>query len=219
MKNDLSVSDRRAVVMDPSPAQACLMAEHLKSMFGCEVVSLPPPLSSAGWCPGALDIAVVEPWTGVCVWDTEVVLRRTRKVLVFTACPCPAFLQKLVARNVLGLISKNCTYEELNSAIESVLSGEHYIQSSILREVCGSVSRTAARLQQIHVLPQRQQAVLSAIARGRTMKDLADELGISVKTAEAHRRRLYDRFSVNNEAALTRLALQFNIIPLWDEED
>jgi DNA-binding NarL/FixJ family response regulator len=73
---------------------------------------------------------------------------------------------------------------ELENAILSVVRGETYVSPAVSRVLVNYVRRTARELQPIERLTRRQREVLQLIAEGKTTREIAQILGISVKTVE-----------------------------------
>jgi FixJ family two-component response regulator len=76
------------------------------------------------------------------------------------------------------------------------------------REQSGLRRRHAAIDQRLASLTQREREVLGLIAAGRLNKQIADELGISIKTVEVHRARVMDKMEVRSVAELVQLVMQ-----------
>jgi len=66
-------------------------------------------------------------------------------------------------------------------------------------------------------LSQREREVLVMIARGRANKEIASELGVSVRTVETHRERVMRKLNLHTVAGLTRFAIAQGLVPLQDE--
>jgi DNA-binding NarL/FixJ family response regulator len=101
-------------------------------------------------------------------------------------------------------LSKRLPAQELISAIQAVLEGETLLTSS--------AERTNADTQDGKgELTARQQEVLRLIARGSSAKDIANQLNISVRTAEFHRAAIMQRLGLHSTAQMTRYAIANNL--------
>lgn len=113
------------------------------------------------------------------------------------------FVKEAMDMGALGYVSKNIPGEELLLAIRTILSGGKYIglQSQPINET-GSLGE----------LTERQTEVLRLISRGCSAKEIATELGISVRTAEFHRAAIMDRLNLHSTAMMTRYAIDRGIV-------
>ena len=115
-----------------------------------------------------------------------------------------------------GYLPKSAASAELELAIEHVMNGKKYVSPSIEQ-------RAAFELNQLHPgtppladLTPRQREVLALIAEGRSTKDIARALSISVKTVETHRAQIMDRLNIHDIARLVRYAIKIGLVSLED---
>lgn len=102
-------------------------------------------------------------------------------------------------------LSKRVPAHELISAIRAVLNGDSLLMPSEIRE-------TDAHAQPVrNGLTARQREVLRLIALGCSAKDIANQLNISVRTAEFHRAAIMQRLDLHSTAQMTRYAIANNI--------
>ena len=114
-----------------------------------------------------------------------------------------------------GYLLKGAAIEELELAIRAVAHGETYLSPPISRPVIMEyVRRTNAGQGLTERLSPRQSEILKLVAEGRSMKQIALGLGISVKTVEAHRTALMARIDVHDIAGLVRFAVKHGLIDL-----
>ncbi|MBV8895769.1 MAG: response regulator transcription factor [Acidobacteriaceae bacterium] len=109
----------------------------------------------------------------------------------------PKYLEQAALLGARAYLSKRSPAQELIAAIHAVLEGE-----SLLVPV-DSISRSASRSD----LTARQREVLRLIAVGCSAKDIANQLNISVRTAEFHRAAIMQRLGLHSTAQMTRYAL------------
>lgn len=105
-----------------------------------------------------------------------------------------------------GFVNKESATEELLVAVHKVLSGRKYITASVaekLAQTIGGDGRQSAH----ELLSDREMQVLHLIASGKTVSEVADELSLSVNTISTYRTRLLEKLSLNNNAELTRYAI------------
>ncbi|MFS8084426.1 MAG: response regulator [Acidobacteriota bacterium] len=107
-----------------------------------------------------------------------------------------------------GYLLKGASIEELELAIRSVAQGETYLAPQVSRPVIAEYLRRTKAPSAGENLSMRQRQVLQRIAEGKTAKQVALELGISVKTVESHRSQLMDRLNIHDVAGLVRYAIR-----------
>ena len=114
-----------------------------------------------------------------------------------------------------GYLMKGAATEELELAIRSVARGETYLSPPVSKPVIMEyIRRTNVGLSSREGLSARQTQVLKLIAEGKTTKQVALELGISVKTVETHRSALMKRIGVRDVASLVRYAVKIGLVDL-----
>lgn len=116
-----------------------------------------------------------------------------------------------------GYVMKQSGCSELLLAMDEVLAGRTYVTSRIARDVVGAAINSASPFEGAGgaLLTKRQMEVLRLVARGKTMKEVASELGISTRTAEAHKYQMMDHLNVRTVPELIQqgIALGFVEVP------
>lgn len=112
-----------------------------------------------------------------------------------------------------GYLLKDATPAELESALRAVARGETYlsprISGAVVEKYLQSADRAAGPLE---ALTPRQREILRLIAEGRSTKEMAAELGVSIKTVETHRALLMERLDIHDVAGLVRFAVRVGIV-------
>lgn len=114
-----------------------------------------------------------------------------------------------------GYLLKSSAEEELLIAIREVMAGRRYITPLIPRTTL-EVARPGQQGENVRgaELSARQKQVLQLIAQGRTAKEIAGILHLSVKTAEFHKYNIMRKLGLHNTAELTKYAMQKGLITL-----
>ena len=116
-----------------------------------------------------------------------------------------------------GYLLKGAAREELKLAIRAVAQGDMYLSPALSKPVIVEYTqRTNVGVSQLKGLSPRQTEVLQLIAKGKTTKQIALELHISVKTVETHRMQLMDRLEIHDISGLVRLAIKVGLVDLED---
>lgn len=135
------------------------------------------------------------------------------RVLILSMHNNPEYVLESVRAGAHAYLLKDTAATELRSAIRAVCRGESYfsppVASRLSAAVRGEHQAHAAALDQ---LTGREREVLVGIARGRTNKEIATELGISHRTVETHREGLMRKLQIRTVAELTRFALGAGIM-------
>ncbi|MDQ5847305.1 MAG: response regulator transcription factor [Acidobacteriota bacterium] len=113
-----------------------------------------------------------------------------------------------------GYLPKSAASAELKLAIEHVITGKKYLSPSIEQRASLDLGDTSPRHPALAELTPRQREVLTLIAEGRSTKDIARALSISVKTVETHRAQLMDRLNIHDIASLVRYAIKIGLVSL-----
>lgn len=112
-----------------------------------------------------------------------------------------------------GYLVKGGSLAELELAIKAVARGETYLSPGVSGPIIKEyVSRTSHEGDLANKLTSRQREILQMIAEGKTTKQIALLLDISVKTVESHRSQLMKRLGVQDIASLVRHALRIGLV-------
>ena len=125
----------------------------------------------------------------------------------------PPLIQSAVSLGADGYLLKNAGKHEILSAIREVMRGGSYFSPPIAQEIAEQIrepERTSG--QPIAKLSGREREVLRLIAEGLSAKEIADQLGISIKTVEAHRTSLMRKVGVRKATELVRYAVRHGLI-------
>jgi DNA-binding NarL/FixJ family response regulator len=114
-----------------------------------------------------------------------------------------------------GYVIKDSAVTELAEALRAVAGGHHYVSPRIAGSVMQSLARNLRGEEagsSEPLLTPRQRQVLQLIAEGRSTREIADQLHLSVKTIETHRAELMRRLDIHDVAGLTRYAIRAGLV-------
>src|SRR5215212_7470118 len=134
------------------------------------------------------------------------------RVIVLTVHEAGEYAIRALREGAAGFLLKSAASTELQQAIQTVIDGEIYISPEMSRKTVIEVGKGATKRDLLDTLSPRQREVLRLIAEGRTTKQIAHELGISVKTVETHRAQLMERLGIRDVAGLVRYAIIVGLI-------
>jgi DNA-binding NarL/FixJ family response regulator len=132
------------------------------------------------------------------------------KVIIVTVQEEPEFVAECLRAGAAGYVLKRCAVSELVSAIRLVLSGQSFLTRSLPR-LSAAASKGKFRTN-AKSLTLRQREVLQLVAQGRTAKEIANALGVSVKTAVFHKMAIMDKLALRTTADLTRYAIEHGLL-------
>jgi DNA-binding NarL/FixJ family response regulator len=138
---------------------------------------------------------------------------RTR-VVILSMLADPTYVRQALRAGVAGYLLKGATVSELPLAIQSVMRGETYLTPRISREVVQGFLRESQSTEPepLEGLTKRQREILQLIAEGRSTKEIAQILDVSVKTVETHRMRMMERLGIHDVPGLVRFAIRSGIV-------
>ena len=135
--------------------------------------------------------------------------QRTKTILL-TRHDEDQYVTEALRAGVRGYVLKNQATTDLVHAIQQVCRGEIYLSPSISRTVVEAfLSKTALPTDP---LTSRERQVLQLIGEGKSSKEIAALLGISIKTAESHRTRLMRKLDIHELASLVRYAIRRGLV-------
>ena len=136
------------------------------------------------------------------------------KVLMLSAHSDDAYVDQAIAVGAVGFLLKQTSAHELSKAIREVQNGKTFFSPAIARRLHDQKLPAGGKPlgKRVAHLSGRELEVLQLIAEGQPNKQVADELGISIKTVEKHRQSLMQKLNLHDVAGLTRYAISAGII-------
>ena len=132
------------------------------------------------------------------------------RVIVLTMHADRSYAAEAFRAGAAGYVLKGSASPELVRAIRSVLRGQRYVARALPASV-GAGAHLAGETRPGH-LTARQREVLQLVAEGKTSKEIAQILDLSLKTVDSHRSRLMEKLNVRGTAGLVRYAVRRGLI-------
>jgi two-component system nitrate/nitrite response regulator NarL len=131
------------------------------------------------------------------------------RVIILTMHDSKEYIAQIVRLGARGYLLKDCSPSELVSAIKAVHSGEVYFSPTVSKVLVEEMVDGKKTPEQPVPAPltEREREVLSLIAEGLLNKQIADRLGIGVRTIETHRERIMRKLDIHTVAGLTKYAI------------
>lgn len=134
------------------------------------------------------------------------------RVLILTMNPNPARAEDALRAGASGCLVKDSEPDELLPAIEAVRRGNCYLSPVVAQLLVDSLARPKPVMTGINLLTGREREVLLRIADGLATREIARELGVSLKTAETHRCSLMSKLGIRKVAGLVRFAVREGLV-------
>jgi len=136
------------------------------------------------------------------------------KILVLTMYHDRQLIREVIKAGAHGYLLKDAPLEELMNAIEAIHRGESSFSQDIAKEMARVVAKPAsiAGHQRGKELSVREREVMTLIANGLSSREIARDLGVSIRTIQTHREHIMKKLDIHTAAGLTKYALQEGII-------
>ena len=136
------------------------------------------------------------------------------RILILTQYEQADYVRRFLRLGVAGYVLKKAAGAELIAAIRAAHRGGLVLDPAIAREALAEAAAPDPNAPDdpYDALTERERQVLKLVAEGRSNKDVASFLGISVKTAMSHREHLMQKLNLHDRTELTRYALRRGII-------
>jgi DNA-binding NarL/FixJ family response regulator len=149
--------------------------------------------------------------SGLDILDDLHRLRPKLPVLLLSMHPESQYARRALKSGAAGYLTKESVPEELKEAVRRVQAGGRYV-SATLAETLAFDLRRAPDTPVHELLSDREFQVLRMIASGRTVKQIADDIALSVKTVSTYRARILLKTGMTTTAELIRYALQTHLV-------
>ena len=136
------------------------------------------------------------------------------KVIILSMHANEEYVLRALRAGACGYLLKDAAVTELELALRAVTRGETYLSPRISKRVIGSyLERLGNERPLREELTPRQREIVQLIAEGKSTKEIAFLLKVSVKTVEAHRAQLMARLDIRDVAGLVRYAMRVGLVP------
>jgi DNA-binding NarL/FixJ family response regulator len=142
------------------------------------------------------------------------VLKRIREarpalpILVLSIHPANQFARRALHAGASGYLTKDSAPSELVGAIEDVKRGRRYVSEAVKATMTG----TRARIATHEMLSDREYQALRMLGSGRTVSEISEELGLSVKTVSTYRARVLQKLGMRTNAELMRYVMENSLL-------
>lgn len=132
------------------------------------------------------------------------------KVIALSVNSSKRFVKEMFKAGAKAYLVKDCAFEELRLAINTVIENHTYLSPCISDVVIEdyTANSSGTNKQKLPSLTQREREVLQLIVEGHSTKEIASHLYVSVNTIDVHRRNIMNKLKVNNLAQLIKYTIQ-----------
>ncbi|WP_425389947.1 response regulator transcription factor [Ekhidna sp.] len=134
----------------------------------------------------------------------------TSSFLVISNSQTRDSIQQLLGMGIKGILTKNCSEEEIINGLRAVAQGNRFFCNNILELVVDNPDKED-KCEPTNLTP-REYEVLELITRGKTTAQIADELHLSIHTINSHRKNILRKLNMNSPAELIVYALESGIV-------
>lgn len=149
--------------------------------------------------------------SGLDILDDLKRLRPKVPILLLSVHPEKQFARRALKAGAAGYLTKDAVPEELKEAIKKIVGGGRYVTATLAEKLAMDL-REGSDLPPYDLLSDREFQVLRMIASGKTVKEIADELFLSVKTVSTYRARILEKTGMKTNAELIRYALESQLV-------
>jgi DNA-binding NarL/FixJ family response regulator len=135
------------------------------------------------------------------------------RVLILSMHSGEEYVLQALRAGAAGYLLKDAATGELELALRSVMRGESWLSPAVSRQVVEGYVQRANADATPDVLTARQREVLRLVAGGKSTKEIAFFLNLSVKTVETHRAQIMERLGIRDVPGLVRYALRTGLVP------
>lgn len=140
------------------------------------------------------------------------------KVVALSMHSDKQFVTGILSAGASGYLTKNCSFDELVKAVRLVAENKKYlcadVTAIVIEESLSGSSQASSS--SFDLLSTREREIMQLLAEGNTIKQIADQLFLSIKTIYTHRNQIMKKLQVKNMAELTKLALRDGLITQQD---
>ena len=133
------------------------------------------------------------------------------KIIMLTMHTENPFPSKVMQAGASGYISKSAGPDEVLNANRLVNSGQRYLAPEIAQKIALSQLSPSAD-DPFSVLSERELQIMMMITKGQRVVDISEQLGLSPKTINSYRYRLFEKLGVNGDVGLTHMAIRYGML-------
>lgn len=143
---------------------------------------------------------------GLTATERALERRPGTRIVILSMHDNPEYIASALSHGAVGYLLKDVPTDEIKRAIDVVMGGERYLCTGAQGSIAPKVD--TAR----EALTEREQTILLQLASGKSNKEVAQILDISVRTVETHRKNIKRKLGISSTAGLTRYAMEHGVL-------
>lgn len=137
------------------------------------------------------------------------------RVLILSMHAEKKYIKEALEAGAYGYLFKDCTYDQLIEAINTVYQGKKYLSDKITEVLIKDyLNKEEVTPDNDQGLSERESEILRLIAEGKSTREIADQLFISVKTIGTHKQHILEKLNLKSSADLIKYAIKKGIVGL-----
>ena len=144
--------------------------------------------------------------TGLAATEIMLEAQPDTHILILSMHDSPEYISTAMSHGAKGYILKDVPTEEIKTAIDAVMAGGTYMCTGATSSISPRISDGR------EILTSREQTVLLELAQGKSNKEVAATLDISIYTVETHRKNIKRKLGISSTAGLTRYAMEHGVL-------
>lgn len=144
--------------------------------------------------------------TGLAATEMILEAEPDTHILILSMHDSPEYISTAMSHGAKGYILKDVPTEEIKTAIDAVMAGGTYMCTGATSSISPRISDGR------EILTSREQTVLLELAQGKSNKEVAATLDISIYTVETHRKNIKRKLGISSTAGLTRYAMEHGVL-------
>lgn len=150
-------------------------------------------------------------------WNGITTLKKLKEihaapVIMLTMNDEKRVIEETMREGAKGYLHKNCTPEELQNALETVLAGNQFLSAETKKIMVGLKKSGAGYPELTEPLTEKEHEVLKLVCEGLTSKEIGEKLFLSSRTVETRKNNLMQKFNVQTTGRLIAIALKHKIV-------
>jgi two-component system, NarL family, invasion response regulator UvrY len=167
-------------------------------------------VSNQGWDAILLDITMPGQ-SGLDVLKQVKEMHPKTPVLVLSMHPEDQYAMRALKAGASGYLTKNTASELVATALRKILAGGTYVSQALAEDLAQRLNEPVASAP-YETLSDREYQIMSALATGKSVKEISFDLGLSVKTVSTYRTRLLRKLKLTTTAELIRYAIREGLV-------
>jgi two-component system response regulator NreC len=132
------------------------------------------------------------------------------KVIALSVHSEGRYVMEMIRAGASGYVLKECAFEEIHRAIGAVVDHQAYLSPGVTREVFRGLSDPEAEQPEsaFTLLSSREREILQLLAEGKTVREVADTINLSIKTVDTHKQNAMKKLNLGSFAELIKYAVR-----------